>query len=111
MVRRLQAAVVGGNPAATIMQREGVNDHKSNKENYDFFCDNISKMWAEGQKYISYKPHVFNDITADRYEHFKCGNIECKFEVYDEKIGFDNNVDIYFSCFFTNISQPFGSSE
>lgn len=31
MVRRLQAAVVGGNPAATIMQREGVNDHKSNR--------------------------------------------------------------------------------
>ena len=78
--------------------------YKSNKENYDFFCDNISKMWAEGQKYISYKPHVFNDITADRYEHFKCGNIECKFEVYDEEIGFDNNVDIYFSCFFIIIA-------
>ena len=31
MVRRLRAAVVGGNSAATIMQREGVNDHKSNQ--------------------------------------------------------------------------------
>nr|DAQ85679.1 MAG TPA: hypothetical protein [Caudoviricetes sp.] len=41
MVRRLQAAVVGGNPAATIMQREGVNDHKSNKE------DTTSPPWTQ----------------------------------------------------------------
>ena len=76
----------------------------SNKDNYDFFFDNISKMWIEAHEITSYKHHIIKNIRSHKYDNFNCGNLECTIKTFDEDNNLENLLDIYCSCYFMVIS-------
>lgn len=84
--------------------RRSFTIYANDQDNYNFFYNNITKIWANAHNLDNFSYHEIKSIAAKRYSHYKTGDLDCTIDSFDEEFVSPKYIETYTSTFFLVIA-------